>query len=101
MGTYLQVLVQDVQLDLLCLLVCGICSPITSRVSNTCTSSRLQSRYWTDERGGLWCQQGPLLPHGREGGVREPVRALHREDLLHTEQGVLYHKALQKLHGCH
>merc|ERR1712179_899764 len=50
---------------------------------------------------GGYGQQGPLLPHGGEGSVREPVRALHREDLLHTEQGVLQHQAVQKLHRCY
>merc|ERR1719233_2289074 len=51
--------------------------------------------------GGLRCQQGPLLPHGREGGVREPVRALHRENLLHPEQRVLCSKAVQQLYWSH
>merc|ERR1712179_605422 len=83
------------------LVCCDGCSTTTPCVPNTCTYPGISSRHRADQCGGLRCQQGPLLSHGGEGGVREPVRALHREDLLHPEQGDLRSKAFQQLYRGH
>merc|ERR1711970_1328852 len=89
---------QHEQPVLLFMLVYGACPP-SSRVSYTCSYPGVQSWYRADQCGRTWCEQGPILSHGGEGGVREPVRALCRADVLDSEQGVLRYQACLRHSG--